>query len=86
MATTYVTKEGDSLWSIAQRCYGDVYQWPRIYEANRDTIGPNPDHIEASWALTIPDLPAPPRSHQSPLPTDRADQATGPVAEEPGTR
>lgn len=65
MATTYVTQPGDTLWSIAQQFYGDGTQWPVIYEANRATIGPNPEYIQAGWTLTIPDLSTTPPAGQA---------------------
>jgi nucleoid-associated protein YgaU len=54
MATNHITQPGDSLWSIAQRFYGDGNQWDAIYQANRGLIGDNPDNIQDGWNLTIP--------------------------------
>lgn len=54
MAQTYVTQPGDSLWSIAQRFYGDGAQWQAIYSANRQSIGEDSNVIHAGVALTIP--------------------------------
>lgn len=34
----YVVVPGDTLWGISARFYGVGSSWPRIYEANRDTI------------------------------------------------
>jgi len=53
-ATTYTVQPGDTLRSIAQDQYGDAGMWPRIYEANRDTIGSNPDNLVAGTTLTLP--------------------------------
>lgn len=50
---TYTVKEGDSLSKIAQRAYGDLFAWPRIWGANRDQIG-NPNIIEPGMELEIP--------------------------------
>lgn len=50
---TYTVKEGDSLSLIAQREYGDVDQWRRIFEANRDVID-DPDFIYPGQTLQIP--------------------------------
>jgi nucleoid-associated protein YgaU len=52
--TTYVVQPGDSLRSIAMAEYGDANAWPRIYAANRDLIGPDPDALEAGMSLTLP--------------------------------
>lgn len=52
--TTYLVQPGDSLRSIALNVYGDANEWPRIYDANRDLIGPDPDALEAGTTLTLP--------------------------------
>jgi len=52
--TSYVVKSGDSLSKIARRIYGDGKQWTRIYEANRELIGKNPDLIQPGQNLVIP--------------------------------
>lgn len=51
---TYVVVQGDSLWKIAKRHYGDGESWRRIYEANRDLIK-DPDLIHPGQQLRIPD-------------------------------
>jgi nucleoid-associated protein YgaU len=51
---TYTVKKGDSLSKIAKRTYGDPQQWRRIYEANREVIGDNPDLIHPGQALKLP--------------------------------
>jgi nucleoid-associated protein YgaU len=53
-SSQYVVKPGDTLRSIAQDQYGDASQWPRIYDANRDVIGGNPDTLNAGTTLQIP--------------------------------
>jgi nucleoid-associated protein YgaU len=50
----YTVVEGDSLWKIAKRQYGDGERWRRIYEANRDLIK-DPDRIYPGQQLRIPD-------------------------------
>ena len=52
-AQTYTVAEGDSLWAIAERFYGDGSQWNRIAEANQEQL-PNPDLIQPGQVLTIP--------------------------------
>lgn len=39
-ATSYTVARGDSLWAISGKSgiYGNPYQWPLIYKANRDKI------------------------------------------------
>ena len=53
-ADDYVVAPGDTLRSIADRLYGDPAQWSRIYDANRATIGSDPDAISAGMHLRIP--------------------------------
>lgn len=53
-STVYVVQPGDTLRSIAQDQYGDATLWPRIYDANRDVIGPDPDALIAGTKLQIP--------------------------------
>jgi nucleoid-associated protein YgaU len=53
-STEYVVQPGDTLRSIAQQEYGDAEMWPRIYDANRDAIGSDPDALKAGTTLRIP--------------------------------
>lgn len=45
---------GSSLWSIALLEYGNPTLWPKIYAANKNTIGANPNLIQPGMKLTIP--------------------------------
>lgn len=49
----YVVVSGDSLSKIAQREYGKASEWPRIHDANRDTIKDS-DKIYPGQKLKIP--------------------------------
>ncbi len=49
----YTVASGDSLWAIAARFYGYVYQWQSIYQSNRGTIGNNPNLIYPGERLAI---------------------------------
>lgn len=49
----YVVNRGDSLWSIAQRHYGNPLKWRAIYDANRASIR-NPNIIYPGQTLVIP--------------------------------
>lgn len=53
----YTVQPGDFLSAIAQRFYGDGSDaaWGRIYDANRDVIGSDPNQIEPGMVLRIPD-------------------------------
>jgi LysM repeat protein len=57
--TTYTIADGDTLPSISQKVYGDANQWRRIYDANKDTIGSNPNLIKVGAKLTIPPKESP---------------------------
>ncbi|EJF10657.1 LysM peptidoglycan-binding domain-containing protein [Pontibacter sp. FD36] len=50
----YTVQSGDSLSKIAKKLYGDANAWNRIYEANKDTIGGNPDLIRPGQRFKIP--------------------------------
>jgi nucleoid-associated protein YgaU len=50
----YVVKSGDSLSKIAKDVYDNASLYKKIYEANKDVIGPNPDLIKPGQRLTIP--------------------------------
>lgn len=54
-ARRHTVVSGDSLSKIAKHHYGDANKWRRIYEANRQTIGDNPDLIKPGQDLVIPE-------------------------------
>ena len=51
----YKIVEGDTLWSIAEKAYGNGHAWSRIAEANKLV---NPDALEAGKTLTLPKIEA----------------------------
>ncbi|WP_240666608.1 LysM peptidoglycan-binding domain-containing protein [Longirhabdus pacifica] len=51
---TYIVVPGDSLWKIAHKMYRDGSKWQIIYNANRKTIGEDPDKIFPGQKLVIP--------------------------------
>lgn len=53
---THTVAKGDSLSKISKQYYGRMDKWRAIYEANRATIGNNPDLIKPGQVLTIPEL------------------------------
>ncbi len=53
-ATSHTVAAGDSLSKLAQKYYGDMMQWPKIYAANKAVIGPNPNLIKPGQKLVIP--------------------------------
>lgn len=54
---SYTIAQGDTLGTIAQRFYGDENEWRRIYDANREAIGGNPDSVRVGTTLRIPPKP-----------------------------
>ncbi len=48
---TYTVLEGDHLWEIAVRAYGDGFRWSDIAKANNLS---SPDAITVGMVLTIP--------------------------------
>ena len=49
--TTYTIKEGDNLWDISVRAYGDGFKWPELAKGNNIL---NPDLIYPNNVLKIP--------------------------------
>lgn len=62
--TTVTVRPGDSLWTLAERCYGDGEQWPKIFAANvgRPMVDgatfPQTGVIQSGWILRIPETRA----------------------------
>jgi len=50
---SYVVKPGDSLSKIAQQVYGNMNDWRKIYDANREIIK-DPDLIHPGQTLRLP--------------------------------
>ena len=53
-AKTYTVKAGDCLWNIAKQIYGKGSDYTKIYNANKGTIGSNPNLIYPGQVFTIP--------------------------------
>ncbi len=51
----YTVQSGDTLMKIAFENYGDLYQWKKIYEDNREKIT-NPNAIPRGTVLTLKDV------------------------------
>ncbi|MCD6424975.1 MAG: LysM peptidoglycan-binding domain-containing protein [Anaerolineales bacterium] len=47
---------GETLSSISKKYYDDIGKYMKIYEANKDLIGDNPDLIKPGQELVIPKL------------------------------
>jgi LysM repeat protein len=49
----YIVEAGDTLSRLAARYYGDALKWPKIYEANKETMK-NPNYIYVGQKILIP--------------------------------
>lgn len=70
-ARTYVVRQGDFLFSIAQRAYGDGNRSNVIYEANQVVIGPDPTVLVPGQILYIPIQPEILQGNTTPIPGQR---------------
>ncbi|MBI3065441.1 MAG: ABC transporter substrate-binding protein [Deltaproteobacteria bacterium] len=52
-AEEYIIKQGDTLSKLAERFYNSMNKWPKIYEANRDSVK-NPNYIFVGQKIVIP--------------------------------
>ena len=50
----YTVEPGDSLRSIAANVYGDPDRWSQIYDANRESIGEDPDSLRVGLRRRLP--------------------------------
>ncbi|MFW6335570.1 MAG: LysM peptidoglycan-binding domain-containing protein [Phycisphaeraceae bacterium] len=53
----YTVRPGDTLSTIARAYYGQASRWRYLYNVNRDTIGANPNALQAGDVLEIPPFP-----------------------------
>jgi len=66
--TVYIVAPGDSLWSIAEKMYGDGRLWTRIAEENEDVVQGTSDLIRVGWRLAIPPKDPDPLPESDPSP------------------
>jgi nucleoid-associated protein YgaU len=50
---SYVVQPGDTLWTIAERMYGDGRRWEVLQQANRDRMW-NPRDLRPGMTLVVP--------------------------------
>ncbi|MCY3003897.1 MAG: LysM peptidoglycan-binding domain-containing protein [Planctomycetota bacterium] len=51
----YTVQKGDVLGTISKTVYGSTKHWRRIYDANRDVIGDDPNRLKVGMQLRIPE-------------------------------
>ncbi len=56
----YQVREGDSLYKIAARLYGQGEKWESLYELNKAAIGPDSHKLKLGMVLRLPQPPQPP--------------------------
>jgi nucleoid-associated protein YgaU len=59
----HTVEEGDSLYELAKRYYGDGERFTDIYQANR-TVLKRPDRLEVGTVLVIPNVSDAPTSEE----------------------
>ncbi len=74
-ATIHKVQEGETLWTIAEKYYGDGKLWPKIWDANKDKVS-NAQSLKAGDELVIP-----PKEGEAPAP-EAAPAESAPAAGE----
>lgn len=54
--SNYTVQQGDTLSSIALQAYGSANEWQKIYDANVQVIGNDPNLLQVGETLFIPFL------------------------------
>jgi LysM repeat protein len=55
----YTVQANDTLSSIAQQAYGNANAWQKIYDANKQVIGNDPNLLQVGEVIFIPPVDAP---------------------------
>jgi nucleoid-associated protein YgaU len=56
--TQYRVQKNDNLYTICKRLYGTTDKVSKLYQLNKDLIGPNPNSLKLGMVLQLPDPPA----------------------------
>jgi len=87
----YLVKEGDTLWDISQRFYGDPFLWPRLWQQNQYVTNPHQiypgDRIRLypyKVLIEIEEEAKPPTVEEvKPLPPPTVEEAPSPLPPPP---
>ncbi|MDA7426777.1 transporter substrate-binding domain-containing protein [Thalassococcus lentus] len=71
--TPYAVAEGESVFTIAEKHYGDPEQWTLIYYANEDKLKASVFQVSAGDVLMIPCAPGSAQANATPLLRDEAE-------------
>jgi nucleoid-associated protein YgaU len=52
----HVVEYGDTLSAIAKKYYGNARLYPKLYEANKELIGPDMNKLLVGWEIVLPDI------------------------------
>jgi len=55
LPSVYVVVEGDNLWNIAEKLYGESGYREALYKANRDVMD-TPNSLQVGMKLTVPSV------------------------------
>lgn len=62
-AKSYSVETGDSLHKIAAKLYGKAEMWSKIYDLNKQAIGPDPARLKLHMVLSLPEAPTAGTTH-----------------------
>lgn len=55
--STYTVQNGDNLYRISRKLYGNGSKGDELYSANKDRIGPDQARLKVGMVLTLPEKP-----------------------------
>lgn len=84
VAAKHTVTASDTLWTLAQKYYGDADHWRRIYLANKASIK-DPSKLEIGQVLVIPGTEKASLVPAEPLPDDKSEPSIPRLAPEPET-
>jgi hypothetical protein len=88
--TDYIVKEGDTLWDISKRFYGDPFLWPRLWQQNQYIT--NPHYISPGDRIRLypyrvliktEEAPLPPVEEKKPILPPPVEEAPPPLPPPP---